>query len=1114
MHREVRHADQTFHQESNLSLYFLTGLLGLLIGADLWPVVAEWLAVKGLVLPTWPREFHAGYRFALIAAVIGGARIVYTSLEALLEGRIGADLALAIACVAAILFRKPLVAAEVVFVGMVGECLEGFTFERTQRAVRKIVEVFPRRCWLLRDGREVRVFTTELHVGDHVVVKPGGRIPVDGFVIEGRSAVDTSALTGESLPVDKAPNDEVLAGTLNQFGSLVIQARRVGEQTVVGRVIELTARALKDKCTTERTADRLARYFLPVVLVLAALTFFVSIVLQMGLLSTMKRTFADAVALSVDPTLAVLVVACPCALILATPAAVIAALGRLAGTGVLVKGGSALERLAEVQAFAFDKTGTLTEGRLELADVIPFRGISAEELIRTAATAEQRSEHLLARLIVQQANDRQLRLDAIEDFQSHPGAGVTARTAMGNFVVGTTRLLEEQHIAIPPEVLARVESLESTGQTLLLAARDGEVLGIIGARDRVRDEAASVISELRSDGITDIALLTGDRSSVAREVADSVGITNVHAALLPQQKAEFVENWRHVESSGHSNRRVAMVGDGINDAPALARADVGLAIGGTGTDIAAEAGDIVLMGDPLRSLPLLVRLSRETLRIIRQNILIFAFGVNAVGIVLTAWLWPLLSTSPEWHEQAPLAAVIYHQFGSLAVLLNAMRLLWFERRSTSPALRRLHDRVQAFDKWLERIDLHEGLHWIGHHRTPVAITILPVLIGIFALSGVTQIGPDEVGVVRRFGRPIAELDPGLHWRWPWPIENTVRVQPDRERTVEIGFRSISGGSATPSGMSWSSSHADGAVRLPVEAVMITGDGNLVDLQASVRYSVQRGELQRYLFEVRDAEEIIRAVTESLLREMLASKAFLDLLTTGRGPFQDEVLVRLERRLNDYRPVGIGVRINGFSLHDLHPPQEVVSNYYRVTQAWELRDRKVNDATAETMRIPQGLEDRLPGKRAAQVRKQQVIHQAEAAAFERIKNAEAERARFLARYQARTTLTVAQEIDLLRQPLDGVRNGQAIAEAYRDYERSRQNMIATQAAVTDFRLFWDKLSAALSGREKIIVDADKVPGRRHLFLVDPEQMRLPAPLVSPADRGMRSRMPRPEARNEP
>src|SRR5262245_32896732 len=358
MHREISHAEQAFEQESRLSLYLLTGLLGLLIALDLWPAFANWDLVRSLGLPKWPREV-LGFRIALIAAVIGGARTLYGSLEALFEGRIGADLALAIATIAAILVGEPLVAAEIVFIGMVGECLESFTFERTQRAIRHLVEICPRRCWLLREGQEVRVLTSELKAGDKVVVKPGARVPADGIVLDGRSSVDTSALTGEPLPVEKAPGDEVLAGSLNQFGALTVEARRVGEHTVVGRVIELTARALKDKAPLERAADRLARLFLPAVLGLAALTFVVSLLV-------LKQPMRA----SVLATLAVLVVACPCALILATPAAVIAARGRLAGTGVLIKGGSSLERLGGVSAFAFDKTGTLTEGRLELGDIL------------------------------------------------------------------------------------------------------------------------------------------------------------------------------------------------------------------------------------------------------------------------------------------------------------------------------------------------------------------------------------------------------------------------------------------------------------------------------------------------------------------------------------------------------------------------------------------------------------------------------------------------------------------------------------------------------------------------------------------------------------------------
>ncbi len=277
MHREISHTDATFRQESNLPLYTMTAPIGALIGLDFLPRLSAWLGIASLA--SWPIGVGV-YRFALIAAVLGGARILYGALQSVLEGRIGADLALAIACIAAILIGEPLVAAEIVFIGMFGECLEAFTFARTKNAVGRIVEVFPYRCWRLEDGNETRVLTSQLRVGDRVLVKPGGKIPVDGVVLEGRSAVDTSALTGESVPQDKGPHDDVLAGSLNQFGALTIEARKVGEQTVAGRVIELTARALKDKAQVERTADRLARYFLPAVLGLAALTFFVALLVN------------------------------------------------------------------------------------------------------------------------------------------------------------------------------------------------------------------------------------------------------------------------------------------------------------------------------------------------------------------------------------------------------------------------------------------------------------------------------------------------------------------------------------------------------------------------------------------------------------------------------------------------------------------------------------------------------------------------------------------------------------------------------------------------------------------------------------------------------------------
>jgi Cu+-exporting ATPase len=1080
MHREISHVDETLQKRSNLSLYLLTALLGLVIAADLWPLLASWVRDKGIAVPTWSREI-GGYRIVLLAAVLGGARVLYSSLESLLEGHLGADLALAIACVAAILIGEPLVAAEIVFIGMVGECLESFTFERTQRAIRRIVEIFPRRCWVLREGQEVRVLTSELHVGDRVVVKPGGRVPVDGIVQEGRSAIDQSALTGESLPVDKGPGDEVLAGSLNQFGALTIEARQVAEHTVAGRVIEMTARALKDKAPLERTADRLARYFLPAVLGLAVLTFLGSLGFRwLAIRPEGGRLGLADVTRSVYPALSVLVVSCPCALILATPAAIIAALGRLAGTGVLIKGGSALERLAQVTAFAFDKTGTLTEGRLELGDMVGLHGVPANDVLQAAATAEQRSEHLLARLITNEAATRGLAPELVEEFLAHPGAGVSVRTPRGSVIVGTRRLLEECGITLTPDALAPLEQLDADGQTALLVAREGVILGAIGVRDRVRPEAAGVIADLRNLGIANIALLTGDRHAVAQSIAGSLGITEVHAELLPEQKAAFLEQWQH-------KHKVAMVGDGINDAPSLARADVGLAIGGTGTDVAAEAGDVVLMADPLRPVPLLVRLSRETVRVIRQNIVIFAFAVNGLGIVLTAWLWPLLTVSTTWYEQSPLAAVIYHQVGSLAVLLNAMRLLWFERSATSPTWLWFRRALHNIDHWMEHhLDLHEFFHWLERRWRPVAASVAGVLLLLYALSGMVQVGPDELAVVRRFGQPVEDLTPGLHWRWPWPVEDVVRVQPDRVHTVEIGFRSAGQGRAVSATLAWASVHGgDGIRRVSDEAVMITGDGNLVELQATVRYVIDNPH--DYLFKVREADPIIRAVAESVLREAVAGQPFLELLTTNRERFQRETLARMRQRCAKYD--SLGIRLDGLSLHDLHPPQEVVPAYHDVTKAMQAHDRLVNEAEAEALRK----------KRSAQASALQLVRQATAAKHETVTQEAAAQAAFLARYKARSGLSLREEGWLLGEACRAVWRGQAPTAAYDQYVRSRQERLAVQAALTDFRLFWDALARALVGRDKVIIDADQMPGRRHLFLLDPDQFRVPFPVAMPPDR---------------
>jgi Cu+-exporting ATPase len=1084
MHREISHADEAFQEESHLSLYLLTGLLGILILLDVWPTLHLWLGSWANRLPTWPNQI-SGYRIALLAAVLGGARALYGSLDSLLQGRVGADLALAIACVAAILIGEPLVAAEVVFIGLLGECLENLTFQKTKSAIRSLAELCPRRCWRIRDGVEERILTSELNVGDRVVVKPGGKIPADGVVLEGQSAVDVSALTGESLPVDRGPGDEVLAGSVNRFGALTFETRRVAQHTLVGQVSEMTARALKNKAPLEKTADRLARYFLPAVLLIALVTFLVALFVQYYgsavKVESGRISMAEAIRLAAYPALSVLVVACPCALLLATPAAVIAALGRLAGTGVLLKSGAALERLAGVDAFLFDKTGTLTEGNLELGEVVPLAGMSVEQLLTAAGSAEQHSEHPLAQLILREAKERGLTLAPLEEFAAYPGAGVSGKTSEGELLVGNRRLLEEKGIIIGEEVRALLERLDLVGQSALLVCRDGAVLGAIGARDRVRTDAPGVLQELAALGVTRLAMLTGDRLAVARTVAETVGITEFQADLLPADKAAVVKDWQ-------KSRKVALVGDGINDAPALALADVGVAVAGGGPDIAAEAGDVVLMAPAtLRHLPFLLRLARETVRIIRQNILIFAFGVNAVGIVLTAWLWPIFAPA-GWYVFGPVAAVFYHQIGSILVLLNSMRLLWFERGTKYPADQVGETRAQRINSWLDRrLNFEEGLHWIGHHWRAVTASLIFLLLAGTAFSGLTAIGPAEVGVVRRFGRPLSEdLGPGLHWRWPWPVEEVSKIRPEHVYSVEIGFRFTPNGRGLQAPRAWSSIHGDdGLIRQPDEGVMITGDGNLLELQGSVFYTIDNPRV--FLFDVADPRGLLQDAAESVLREIVARLSMADLLTSDRGKFQGEILEKLRALVAQYGPGGLGLKVQQVSLQDLHPPQEVVESYYAVSKAMQGQTRRVNEAE----------ENRLARRRAQEARGLELIRQAQAESTAQLALANARKDVFLNLLQVRQEVSRRQNVALIVQGLRTWLEGASVESVKTDFLLGKKELARQSISLTDFRLYWDYLGAALAGRAKVVIDTDKVPGRRQLWLAPFEPMVLPNRFASPS-----------------
>lgn len=979
--------------DDHRSLYLLTTVLGILIGADVLLGAVGW--------ESWRAPF--GVSLILVAAILGGARIVYGALDALLHGRIGADIALAQACLAALVIGQPFVAAEVVFIALVGEVLEAITFARTQRAIHRLLDQTPRTARVRRDGVEFEVPADRVAIDDLVIVRPGERIPVDGPVVAGRSTVNQAALTGESLPVDKGEGDRVYTGTLNQFGVIEVCAEKVGHETTFGQVLRLVAEAQQRKAPLQRTADKLARYFLPVVQVVAGLT------LLAGYLLRWPDVWLR--------TVAVLVVACPCALILATPAAVLASMAWLARHGILIKGGAALEKLAECDTFAFDKTGTLTRGEPELASLVPLAGWSEPELLTLAASAESSSGHPLAAAVVQEARKRGVALLSASDVVALPGAGVAARCASGesgsrSVLVGNRRLLAEHGLELSLEAHSELEALDARGETPLIVVVDGSVAGLIGARDAVRPEAHDVIHDLKHLRITEIALLTGDRPNAAKVVARKTHVKLVESELLPADKARWVEERQA------AGRKVAMVGDGINDAPALARAHVGIALGGIGADIAAEAGDLVVLGEPLVVLPELVKLSRATVAVIRQNIIGFAFGLNAVAM-----------GSAALGILGPVPAAILHQAGSFLVLLNSMRLLAFGDWANFAPVRWVRSAGQGIARLDDRLDPGQLADLVVRRRKAIALGLLACAFVAYGTWGWTAIGPDEVGLLQRHGRYLGTLSSGLHFRLPPPFERVTRLSPLRVQSVEIGFRSERAESAKA--VRWESRHDRGiAARAEDEALLITGDGQYVELAATAQYRLDDSrpdQLTAYAFGAADPDGSLRPLAESTIRTVVGRRPLDALLTNDRNDAEHAAAALLQERVNRY---GLGIVITAVAFQDVHPPLAVVDAYRDVSRAESDRQRRINEgATYRAKSI-----EEARGKAAA------TVNAAEADRHGRVARAAAE------------------------------------ADAFRYRAEAR----ASAPLVTDLRLYWDAIAVELAGKSKVILDSDKAH-RRHLIV---------------------------------
>jgi Cu+-exporting ATPase len=551
--------------------------------------------------------------------------------------------------------------AVVITLVTLGRWLEARARGRTSDAIRRLVALAPRTARVLREGQEIDVPTEAVLVDDLLRIRPGERIPVDGLVTEGASTVDESMLTGESLPVEKGPGSRVAAGTVNRTGSFVFRATAVGSATTLASIVRLVQEAQGSRAPIQRLADRVVAVFVPIVLVLAGLTF--------G--SWLLFGPEPRLAMALTTAVAVLVIACPCAMGLATPTAIMVGTGRGAEHGVLIKSAAALELLHRVRAVVFDKTGTLTVGHPEVTDVVTAPGVSEDEALALAAAAEQGSEHPLGEAIVRRAKERGVALPPIMEFVSIPGQGIDALAPDGRILLGNRALMDARGIGMEP-LAGQAAMLQAAGKTVMSLAFAGRMLALIAAADVLKPDAAATVARLRELGL-DVMMLTGDHRRTAEAIARQVGIERVLAEVRPDDKAGQVARLR---SEG---RPVAMVGDGINDAPALAQADVGIAMG-SGTDVAIEAADVTLMRGDLAGVVAAIQLSRRTIRIIKENLL-WAFGYNVVLIPVAAGvLYPLAGVL-----LSPILSGAAMAFSSVSVVTNSLRL---KRWRPAPALSR------------------------------------------------------------------------------------------------------------------------------------------------------------------------------------------------------------------------------------------------------------------------------------------------------------------------------------------------------------------------------------------------------------------------------------------
>jgi len=587
--------------------------------------------------------------FALIAVLIGGYQRFYSGAKDMLHMKITVNVFITVALAVTVAVGEFRPAAIIIFIMSVVGALESYTLDKTRRTIRDLLNLAPPTANVRRGDVEITVAVAELKVGDIVVIRPGEHIPVDGVVTAGAGSVNQASITGESMPVEKFKDSKVFSGTLNETGRLDVCTVKTGDDTTLAQIVHLVEAAQENKAPITTLADHFTVWFFPIVITLAIAAFLFS-----G---------------NIKVAVSVLLVACPCAFAIATPSAVTAGIANMAKRAVLVKGGIYFELAGKVDTLLLDKTGTLTFGRPKVVQVICENGATEEAVLMYAAIAEKYSEHPIAKSLMFLAKKRNVAVPDPDDFNAAVGFGVSASYKSKSIVAGKEELLQKHGIPVSSHLLAQVNEQAEYGRTVVLVAYDKEVVGFVAIEDEVRHETVQAVSDLKLLGIRNIIMLTGDNPRVASSVAKQIGVDDFRAGLLPEDKQRIV---KELKAEG---RKVMMVGDGINDAPALALADIGLAMGAAGTDVAIKAADVTLMNDDLSRLVDFVQMSRKVLRRIKLNIF-FSIVYNSIGLMLGTL--GLLT---------PIIAVIFQEAGCISVMLSSTLLLWAHPRILSSSQR-------------------------------------------------------------------------------------------------------------------------------------------------------------------------------------------------------------------------------------------------------------------------------------------------------------------------------------------------------------------------------------------------------------------------------------------